>query len=75
MPFYALKAYEDQVGKMEKMLSKKDAQKILEDYSIIGKKSFIEIIQYLIIQNEELVAITPLFQFPITDHRLFVYLT
>jgi hypothetical protein len=51
VPFYALRAYEDHQGKLEKMLSKKDAQKILEDYSIIGKKAFIQIIQYLILQN------------------------
>lgn len=61
VPYYALKAYEDNQGKLEKMLNRKEAKLILENYSILGKKAYIDVIQYLVKLNLEMIVATPLF--------------
>ena len=43
-PYYALKSYEDSGEPIEKMLNREEARAILQDYSIVGKKSFIDAI-------------------------------
>jgi hypothetical protein len=37
VPFYALKAYEEKSGKLERMLNKQEAQSVLAQYGILGK--------------------------------------
>ena len=44
VPYYALRAYEERGGKLERMLYKDEARLILQDYAIMGKQSFIEAI-------------------------------
>jgi hypothetical protein len=74
VPFYALKAYEENSGKLERMLNKQEAQQVLQEYGILGKRSFIEAIQYLIKLNEEVVAVNPIFEFPVIDSKLYIFL-
>lgn len=44
VPYYALKAYEERGGRLERLLEKREAIKILRDYAVLGKQSFIEAI-------------------------------
>ena len=48
VPYYALKAYEECGGKLQKMMNKDEARLILQNYAILGKKSFISAIQFII---------------------------
>ena len=57
------------------MLNKNDARLILQDYGIVGKKSFIDAIQFLITQNEEIVVKTPIFEFPISQNLIMYVLS
>lgn len=52
VPFYALKAYEERGGPLDRLLEKKEAIKLLKEYAVLGKQSFIDAIQFLIEQNE-----------------------
>jgi hypothetical protein len=47
---------------------------VLQEYGILGKRSFIEAIQYLIKLNEEVVAVNPIFEFPVIDSKLYIFL-
>jgi len=56
------------------MLNRKEAKLILEQYSILGKKAYIEVIQYMIKLNLEMIVATPMFLFPITDRGMYINL-
>jgi hypothetical protein len=43
------------------MINRKEAKLILENYSILGKKAYIDVIQYLVKLNLEMIVATPLF--------------
>lgn len=47
VPYYALKSYEECGGKLQKMLNKDEARKILQNYACLGKKSFISAIHFI----------------------------
>jgi hypothetical protein len=74
VPYYALKAYEEKQGKLEKMLNRNEAKLILEQYSLLGKKAYIDVIQYLIRLNQDMIVATPLFMFPIDDRGMYITL-
>ena len=74
VPYYALRAYEERQCKLEKMLNRKEALLILSKYSILGKKAYIDVIQYLVKLNQEMIVATPLFMFPIKSRGMYIAL-
>lgn len=74
VPHFALKAYEENQGRFERMMNKREVMTILEDYSVLGKQSFNDILQHLIKTNEELVDRHPVFMFPVSDRSMLIYL-
>jgi len=57
------------------MMNKKDAANVLQDYSIIGKKSFTEALLFLSNQNQQILLKNALFEHPISKSNLYFLLT
>lgn len=55
-------------------MNKREVITILEDYSVLGKQSFNDILQHLVKTNEEIVDRHPAFMFPVTDRSMLIYL-
>jgi hypothetical protein len=69
-PFYALRSYELKGSPVEKMLSKNDAQMILKQYSLLGRKCYIDAIFRLKELNDFIIN-DDLFCHPVTYNVMY----
>ena len=74
-PHFALKACENEGGVLKTMLEKNEARMIIQNFSILGKASFIEAMNYVNQMNEQILDLTPLFEHPVSQYNVFYLIT
>jgi hypothetical protein len=60
-PFYGLKAYEKNKGPINQLISKKNCQEYLNKYSLLGRRCFQEVFEFITTRTLTILNETPVF--------------
>lgn len=71
-PFYGLKSFEKNKGPINHLLNKKDCVEYLNSYSLLGRRCFQEVFEYITTQTLTILNSTPIFQASISEESAYM---
>ena len=65
--YYALQAYEDNKGPLDRLMGKTEALDLIKNHSILDSKPFFEVTKFMHEVKLEILDPTPIFEFPLSE--------
>lgn len=71
-PYFGLKAFEKEGKPIDHMISKKDCVEYLQKYTLLGRKCFQDVMNFIVDKTHVLVDTRPVFELPVKEETAYM---